>query len=506
MLRKVNSLRAVDYWFCLLSAVLLALPFNNGKLLFFSWFGFVPLFFVLEGKSRSKAFLFSYFTGIIFWIGTIYWLVHVTLLGTVLLILYLSLYFGFFGLIIAAHNPKPTTYCLLFIPSLWVALEYSRSHLLTGFPWALLGYSQYLNLPVIQSADIAGVWGISFLIVAVNAAIYLVFGLKKPTLQEARKVIFLAVILLAIVFSYGYFRINLSSQTGSNSYVKQVKLSVVQPNIPQELKWNTRSRALIMQRYFELTDKAVKDNPDLVIWPEAALPVVLEEEPGYYLSLQDYVRKIRRPLLFGSVTLKGNLYYNSALLISGNADLLKQYDKLHLVPFGEYIPFRRFLRFLDTIAPIGDIAGGKDYAIFKFPADFGVLICFEDVFPELARDFVKRGAKFLVNITNDAWFGKTSEACQHLAASVFRAIENRVYLVRSANTGISAFISPLGKIVSLLSDEKGNNIFIQGYKTEEIYIFGRTRSFYNRYGDFLPVGCLLFLIFVIINIPHENKR
>ncbi len=490
MLRKIGR---APVFSSILSGVLLAAAFNNSSLWIFSWFAFVPIFLALENKSRKQTALLFFIAGIAFWSCAIYWLVNVTLAGTILLILYLAVYFGIFGLIIRHPTKSSSFSTVLFIPSAWVLLEYARSHLLTGFPWAILGYSQYLNLAVIQIADITGVWGVSFLIMLVNVATVEIIWLKREDLITRLKItVIFVVIIFSLILSYGYY--HLSSINITDSSRRNFRISVVQPNIPQELKWNLRARAFVMQKYFELTNEAVKEEPALVIWPEAALPVVLEDEPEYYLSLQDYVRIIQKPLLFGAVTSRKGLYYNSAILLSEKGVLSKKYNKLHLVPFGEFIPFRSFLKFLDTIAPIGDITRGNDYTIFDSPAGFGVLICFEDVFPELARSFVSRGAKFLVNITNDAWFGKTPEAYQHLAASVFRAVENRVYLARAANTGVSAFISSSGEIISLVSNREGEAVFIRGHKTGNIDISSMRRTFYNRYGDFFPILCLLFII------------
>jgi apolipoprotein N-acyltransferase len=378
---------------------------------------------------------------------------------------------------------------------------------MTGFPWALLGYSQHLNLPAIQVADITGVWGVSFLVMFVNAAVVeIIWSIKEKLFSRLKITLVSVFILLLLVLSYGY--VSLFSKSFLSPAGPSLRISLIQGNIPQELKWDLNARHSIMRDYFELTSKAVSDNPDLIIWPEAALPVVLEEEPEYYIKVREYLRSVNKPLLFGSVTMRDNSYYNSALLLAGDAKLLAQYDKLHLVPFGEYIPFRNTIRFMDTIAPIGDIERGYDYTIFKLPGSlfsFGVLICFEDVFPELARGFVTRGAGFLVNITNDAWFGKTPEAYQHLAASVFRAIENRVYLARSANTGVSAFISPLGKIVSILSDEGGSNIFVPGYCVGNVFAPKTKFSFYSLYGDFFPFACVLFFFYVIIFKNRKQK-
>ncbi len=494
-----------DLFLCLLSAILLILSFPNFNLWLFAWFAFVPLFFVLKDKSKWKAFFLSYLAGIIFWLGIIYWLIHVTLPGMIILVLYLALYFGIFGLIISTIDYRLSTIDLFFIPSVWVILEFIRGHLFTGFPWALLGYSQYLNLPFIQIADITGAWGVSFLVMMVNVVIKEVLDPRSWVLGKRKKAISMIVycfLFISAIIIYGYYKIYLTPNT---KHQTPIKISVIQGNISQELKWNKSSRDFIIDRYFGISNEALKDKPDLIIWPEAALPVVLEEEPHYYEMVKDFVKEAKAPLLFGAVTLRDNIYYNSALLISGEGRLLARYDKLHLVPFGEYIPLRRTFRFLETVVPIGDFSRGREYTVFNLPTTyyplptkFSVLICFEDLFPDLSREFVKRGAGFLINITNDAWFKKTSSPYQHLCASVFRAVENRVFLVRSANTGVSGFIAPTGKIVSLVGDKFGNNIFISGYKSQEISLSKQSHSFYTRYGNIFVTACLLFVLCGII--------
>ncbi|MBI5145447.1 MAG: apolipoprotein N-acyltransferase, partial [Candidatus Omnitrophica bacterium] len=375
---------------CLSSAVLLILSFPNFNIWLFAWFTFVPLFFAIEGKSKVKAFLLSYSTGILFWFGTIYWLIHVTLPGLVLLVLYLALYFGIFGLIITNYELRITSYELLFIPSIWVLLEYIRSHLFTGFPWALLGYSQYLNLPIIQVADITGVWGVSFLMMLVNVAIYQVT--RSPGHQVTRRNGIVSIIIILITLIYGYYRINHRPLTIDH---RPLKISVVQGNIPQELKWEVQARDFIIQKYLNLTAQAAKDNPDLILWPEAALPVVLEEEPSYFEKVKASVRENKIPLVLGAPTLRNGLFFNSAILVSPEGTL-NRYDKLHLVPFGEFVPFRKIFPFLEVVVPIGDFTAGKEYTILeipnpksqipnksqipisKIPNKFSVLICFED--------------------------------------------------------------------------------------------------------------------------------
>ena len=522
MLRQINSVLARQIFLCLSAAILIICSFPAANIEIFAWFSFVPLFFALKDKTRLQAFLLSYFTGIIFWSGSIWWLAHVTLAGTILLILYLALYFGLFGLIITStEHPAcrsgrraPST-GWLFIPSLWVLLEYLRAYLLTGFPWALLGYSQYLNLPVIQIADITGVWGVSFLVMLVNVVIAQVLDSRfwVPGQKETKiklKILASFFLLLSLSLAYGYYKLNLIPITpacpAGRQHLTPVKISVIQPNIPQDLKWERSSRDYIISRYVDLTHQASQDKPDLIIWPEAALPVVLEEEPVYYEIVKDLVRKIKIPLVLGAVTLRDKLYYNSSLLVSADGQTSDIYDKLHLVPFGEYIPLRKALSFLETIAPIGDITPGKEFRVFLKPARFSVLICFEDLFPEISRRFVREGAGFLVNITNDAWYKKTSAAYQHLQASVLRAVENRVFLLRSANTGVSGFIHPTGKIISLVQGGHGENIFVSGYRTENVFVNKEgVLSFYSRFGDIFILLLFIFSLYHIFRFIRLKK-
>jgi apolipoprotein N-acyltransferase len=485
MLRQVR-LKAI--LLATLSGIALTLPYINGNLWIFAWVGFLPLFSALRNKTRPQAFLLSYLTGIIFWSGTAWWLAHVTLAGTILLILYLALYFGLFGFFVSAYLLS-TTYSLLFISSTWVLLEYLRSNLLTGFPWALLGYSQYLNLPVIQIADITGAWGVSFLVMLVNVTIYLALAAKQ------KKAIILSCLLCLLAsLGYGYYKMHSFSKYKAQ---RQVRISVVQGNIPQDLKWDTDSRDFIIGRYINLTRQAAKGKPDLIIWPEASLPVVPEEEPFYFEKVKDLLKDIKIPLVLGAVTLRGGHYYNSALLLSEEGAILNTYDKLHLVPFGEYIPLKKFLGFLETIVPIGEITPGKEYTVFNRPTKFSVLICFEDLFPGLSRKFVDEGADILVNITNDAWYKISPAPYQHLQASVFRAVENRVSLVRSANTGISCFIAPDGKISSYVKGDAGQAIFVTGYSKQDVSAEKMLSSFYNRRGD---IFILLLFIFAVYGI------
>jgi apolipoprotein N-acyltransferase len=434
MLRPLRSSNPL--LFCLVSGGLLSLPFFNGYLWICAWFGLVPLLIALNNQTKIRAFFLAFFCGVIFWSLAIYWLVHVTLLGTVLLVLYLALYTGLFGLLIVAVDYRLSAAGIFIIPSFWVLLEFARSHALTGFPWALIGYSQYLNLPVIQIADVSGVWGVSFVVVMANVALY-------QTMSGRSRSGLVAGAVVASVLAYGAARLYYQPEAAGD---RQMRISVVQGNIPQELKWAPQARSEIIEKYTDLTRQAAAARPDLILWPEAAVPFVVgQEEPEYFNRIKALAQEVKIPLLIGAVTRREEHYYNSALMLNAGGEVTQVYDKVHLVPFGEYIPLRRIFPVLETIAPIGDISPGKDYTVFEVAlpsAAFSALICFEDLFPELSRAFLSQGAAFLVNITNDAWYKKTPAAFQHLQASVLRAVENRVWILRAANTGISAFITP----------------------------------------------------------------
>jgi len=526
-----------------LSALLLALSFPKFNLEFLAWFAFIPLFFAVRNLSKEKSFFLFFICGLIFWTITVYWLAHVTLAGALLLILYLALYFGIFGFILSSMRSTPCALRLFSVPAVWVLLEYSRGNLFTGFPWALLGHSQYLNLPIIQIADIFGAWGVSFAVMLVNFTLYVLVSSKfinSPGSKIDKISIIFVFILVGGMFTYGFFRLRAACSSQRNT---PIKISVVQGNIPQELEYSPGVRESILNKYKFLSLLAAQESPDLIVWPEAALPIVSEAEPVYFDNVRELAKQTHVFFLIGSVTNRQGAYYNSALLVSRAGKLSGWYDKLHLVPFGEYIPLRHLFPFLQAMAPIGDEKPGREYTVFEMdsagglnrgqgvnpvrelrsftPLDskhltglksaafsngvkFSALICFEDVFPELSRQFVKRGAQFLVNITNDSWFKKTFASYQHFQASVFRAVENRVYVLRSANTGVSGFISPAGKIISWVADSSGRKIFVDGYKTEEIFVKDTGLSIYTRFGDWLIISlCAVIVLLALYSRGHK---
>jgi len=478
----------------LLSAVLLILSFPKTDYSFLAWVGLIPLFFSLDGKSIGKSFLFSYFCGLVFFGGTLYWICHVTVAGFLLMIAYLSLYFGLFGVVYKLSQKQSLLRRAILCPSSWVVLEYIREHAMTGFGWASLGLSQYKNHLLIQFVDITGMLGVSFLIVLVNVVLKDLVAwklAKKAGLpKDVRNALIAVFVILFCVISYGVFSLK------NNDSDSKVKIGVVQANIMQSMKWNEAFWSRILEKYERLTEKASLVNPDLIIWPETAFPGYIGVDEELYLKVKEIGAKENIPLLFGSVSVVEGNYFNSAVLISGNGKEIKRYNKMHLVPFGEFIPLRKIFPFLSNIAPIGDFTRGEEFTTFDFKGEmFSVLICFEDTVARLSRGFVKNGATLLVNITNDAWFRDTNEPFMHLQASVFRAIENRRSLVRVANTGISCLIDKYGRISDYVKNGKGKITYVSGISVLEAE-HNDEITVYTKIGDvftFICFACILII-------------
>ena len=370
----------------------------------------------------GAAFRWSWLIGFGFFLGSIWWIVRLSevagpmaVVGWFVLCAYLALYFGAFGWVLATAEKKweqlPFFRSLFFAPALWVALEYARSYLLSGFGWNLLAYSQAPWLALIQLAEVTGAWGVSFLVVLVNVAVSRVIAEAPRAARQAA--IATGVVLAAL--GYGLWRIPQAAGAGS------VRVAVAQGNIPQQQKWDERYRDDILARYTSLTWEAAEARPQLIVWPETSVPGFLGLEEPLTRSLLALAGSVDIPMLIGApraqVSDAGWRTANSAALLDAD-EIAQWHDKLHLVPFGEFIPLESTFPWLrDVLPPIGDFVPGHDYTVFTLPVKFSVLVCFEDLFPALARRFVLDGARLLLVITNDAWFGPTAAAYQHAQAS-----------------------------------------------------------------------------------------
>ncbi len=474
----------------------------------------IPLMSALDAEGFKPAFRLSYLCGVLFFAGTLHWVVHVTALGSALLVLYLALYFSAFGLGYRFFSGQKFLVRLSVLPSLWTALEFIRAHFLTGFEWASLGHSQYKNLAVIQIADLTGVYGVSFLMVMVNVCLKEILSaglLRRRLCREISLGVIIVVFACFSVLAYGISRLRSFEKTATSASEASggnqgVTIAVVQANTPQEMKWHEPAWPVIMKQYLRLTEAAAGSKPDLIIWPETSYPGILWEDEELFGQLRDFVRRLGVPLLLGSVVKEGDNYYNSAILLSGRGEIVQQYQKIHLVPFGEYIPLRRFLPFLSQIVPIADFTSGREYTVFPMDPGktitkrigfFSVLICFEDAVAELSRSFVRHGAQWLVNITNDAWFEDTKAPFLHLQSAVFRTVENRRGLVRSANTGVSCFIDAFGRIVQAVQNDRHKMTYVRGYAVADVR-FSREETFYTKFGDVFTFGCLGCILAMIV--------
>ena len=480
-----------------ISGLLTGLSFNLPNFSFLVWFSIVPFIYAI-GRGRLKT---SIFSGIIFAFSfyglTLFWVANVTKLGLILLLFYLSIYSVIFSLF--GRNLCRKSLRLITLPCLWVILEFLKESIWCGFGWANLGYSQYDNFYLIQIADFAGTKMISFLIVMVNVLIFEVFSFLKQRGRDSkmRKNIFKKIVCIffvfVICFSYSAYRLDNLKELDFH------KISVVQPNIPQELKWEPFSRFKIVEALNSLAEETKKGS--LVIFPEASWPLIVDEDNFY--ELEQFIWGLDRDVLIGAVVENNGEFFNQALLFDRQAKLIDIYRKIKLVPFGEYVPLRKFLTFINVFNSIGDMSRGDDFVSFSHrEKKFSVLICFEDIFPKHVMHFA-RGNDFLINITNDAWFKGEPQASQHLGIMALRAVENRISIIRSANTGISGWVSFKGEINKFRKNRK--EVFFAGTKNFEISLNGQ-RSFYNKYGEILPFICAIFLLGVFIREERKSKE
>ena len=509
------------------TGILLPYCFPRYDLGLLAWVALIPLHIALDGLSRRRqAFWLGWLAGIICSTGIMSWVV--TAMNTygkvplvfsygimLLLTAYLGLYVGIYSAGVVWFRMLMPRYGLFAAPCLWVTLELLRTYVLSGLPWSLLGYSQYRQLDVIQIADHLGVYGVSFLIVLSNVALAELYLWLMPLFRGFRparlpwELVTTAAMLVSLSWAYST---SLIASEGMERSKATLQVGVVQPNIDQAVKWDQAFREETLRRYDRLTE-SFGYGVDLVVWPEAATPFIYEREPVYQLQLVAMANRASAPLLFGSPAVRFDqerkpFLLNSAYLLSPDGELLGRYDKQHLVPFGEYIPLKSSLLFFleKMVEGIGDFQAGPGPTILSFqlkesdgvaPArrvKFGVVICYEVIFPDLVRRIAGSGAEFLVTITNDAWFGDSSAPAQHFSMVVFRSVENHLAFARAANTGISGFIDPFGRIIV------ASPTFTQTALQAEIPI-RQTKTFYSRHGDVFAYGCLLIsLLFCLYGI------
>jgi apolipoprotein N-acyltransferase len=454
----------------------------------------------------------AYACGAAFFLGLFNWIRVVngyTPLHHALLAVYLGSFFAVFGLLTAIVRRRLGLGAALWAaPFVWVPLEFVRANMgFLALPWGLLGHTQYSNHWVVQSASVAGVYGISFLIVAVNAAIAGLFCLflkvtfrqNAPKIRPADHRCILALSAVALCFfalSVFWGRAVLTKPIAG----KPIKLALVQGNIDQTDKWNPEKSTAIMRVYDGLTRKAARFAPDLIVWPESATPRSIMMDRRILIQVQNLAHATGAHLLIGSASMqKFNVkrpektqYVNSAFLIDPVPGRRpdQRYDKIRLFPFGEYLPYKEKLPWAVIGVPdIDHYLAGRDYTLFDLDGiRFAAPICWENLFPQMVRRFARVGAQLIINITNEAWFGDTSAPYQFLAMNVFRAVECGLYVVRCANTGISCIVDPHGQIIGRLRGSNGRDILVSGVLRGEVKARDAD-TFYTRHGDLLVWVC-----------------
>ena len=505
----------MGYALALLSGVLLALSFPKFGYPAFAWIALVPLLIAVAGPAKAghylpvgvgslRAFTLGLVTGVVYFAGTTYWTSEVlgqfggvalplALLAMLLLALYLALFPAFTALIMARLIAGAGRRALFLAPAVWVATEYLRGYLLGGFPWVPLGNSQVTVIPIAQLASVVGVYGLSALVALVSAALaYAVLSTGRARMAGFG----VAALAVSIVAAWGLMRI------GDGRLVRDgtaIRVGLIQGNIAQEDKWNPREARRIFTTYIAMTRDAVRRGAEFVIWPESSTPFMFEEDEVGEAIVRDLARELRVPILLGSdqIDRTGSAIrlYNAAFLITPEGQTGAVYRKIHLVPFGEYIPFKDLLYFVSPLVErLTDFAPGTSMVMLPVGShQVNTAICYEVVYPSLIREAVLNGSQLLTTITNDGWYGYSSAPYQHFELASMRAIEQGRYLARAANTGISGIVDPYGRVVQ------------QSAIFEEIGLVGEARvltgrTIYAQIGDVVAYAAIVLTAVALIGV------
>jgi len=494
----------------LLSAILQILCFPSPSLYFLCWIALAPLLVALIDRRYSptllRSVLLAYFSGVIWYAGTCYWIFHVmhvygglsepVALGVlVLFCLYLALYHALFGLLLALLTRSrffANARVLILVPVLWVGVELARAHI-TSFPWDLLGYAQIDNLPLTRIATFTGVYGLSFVVALVNTIFALGFLLPR----QRRLSVALVAVLGAIALESGAAVPYPTIHPDHVAQLVQVNLPILQTN------WAPAFYDQTIAQLVQLSTEGVRatqprSNPAMIVWPESPAPFYTND-PKFQHWMSALAQDSRAYLIVGSLGVnpgkkpENSEVFNSAQLIEPDGGLGARYDKIHLVPFGEFVPFRHLLKFAESLThDIGDFSRGNERNILPV-ADhkIGTFICYESIFPDEVLRFAQNGAELFVNISDDGWYGDYGAPGQHLNMARMRAIENGRWLLRATNNGITVSISPLGEPVA--TAPRNVRTVLQAP-----YSFESGTTFYTRHGDWFAHACAIISVLALI--------
>ena len=528
-------------------------PFN---LTWFCWIALTPLIaaILFSGKESRHPWLrnlaLGYVTGLTFFWTALSWLTTVTILGWFVLQFYMAIYFALWAWFCGLLRPrearrqlsaskwdqmlaearstaalprspwtKSTNNLLLafLLAAAWTTQEWLRGWVFSGWGWNGLGVALHDTWPLIQIAEFTGVAGLSFMVafanvILVTTAYRLVLEARTHT---TRPHFDLTLTMAAIVgvLTFGLRASQVSAPT------KPLRVAAVQSNVPQNQKFDPQFTTKIFDKFRRLSEIALRSNPppDLLIWPESSMPGPVLIEPESNKFVMDLAASAESDLLLGTIDEENRDVYNAALLISDGGERVQVYRKVHLVPFGEYVPGRHRVPLLARIVGDqvpGDFSAGREYTVFSLTnSDVQVapLICFEDTIGELVRQFVlptetNPGANLLVDITNDGWFLHSAGSHQHLANAIFRCVETRRPMVRAANTGVTCFVNQSGRITQVLRDESGGT-FTEGVLTGEIKVpTEHDLTFYTRHGELFAKACAVITVFAMLAISVIRRR
>ena len=477
----------------------------------------MPLLVTLRAGSLVRALALGFVAGLVYFTGTLYWITRVMAvygglqpfvagLVNAALIAYLSLFPAVFALITRRLVISYGVRALVMSPLVWVATELGRTYLLTGFPWVLLGYSQTTVLPVAQVASLFGVYGLSALVAFVSAAVAFVFTAAERDRSAApftfRRLLPLSVAAALVIglAAWGSVRI----ERGTLTTGTPIRVGLVQGSVEQAQKWDPGRAPVIFEDYLRMSRQAIAEGAQLVIWPESATPYPFETDHHAGEAIRRIAREARVPILLGSEQIERGVptkYYNSAYVVRPDGSTGGVYRKMHLVPFGEYVPLKRLLFFAaPLVEAVSDFSAGESAVLLPIgDRPISTAICYEIVYPDLVRRFVAEGSQLLTTITNDAWFGDTAAPYQHFAQASMRAIENGRYLVRAANTGISGVVDPYGRVLVQ------SRLFEPAVVVREVS-YQTATTLYTRIGDlFAYLSTVAVLVLLIVSRKAKLK-
>ncbi|MEM0965732.1 MAG: apolipoprotein N-acyltransferase [Verrucomicrobiota bacterium] len=483
----------------------------------------VPLLLVdWSSASKRRVFLLGWLSAFLFWTASLIWLRHVTVAGTLGLSGILAVFFGIWLVAFAKLiRPSGRWWISLAAASLWVVLEWVRSWIFWGFPWNPVSVSQWNRPAVLSLVSVTGGWGLSFLLVWLNVALaeWLVRPFtewkRKGFLPFARRVPLMVVLPLGILMvSAGWFFFTINDREPS----QPIRVGFVQPYL--SMKWDREQVSANLDTLWEETLAVGDDEPDLILWPESSTPLPIVGNDGLRIGVERLATRIGAPILMGNMAFyREDEYYENGVFYVDPEDGLAEeyYAKRELVPFGEFIPFRQFLPFLETVVPIGlDCRPGDRPVLFPFPVEgqtneqIGALVCYEDVFPGLARSTAAAGADWLFVATNNVWYGEEAGAYQHAVHAVLRAVETRRPILRSGNGGWSGWIDEWGRVRSVVENEEGTIYFRGGevIPVERELRFAGYQTPFVRWGDWfvgLSAVVLLASIIRLLSTRQNNQ-